>query len=30
MKVNWGALGITIGLIFVGASILAIGWCIHR
>jgi len=25
MKVNWGALGITIGLIFVGASILAIG-----
>jgi len=30
MKVNWGALGITIGLIFLAVSILAIGLISER
>jgi hypothetical protein len=30
MKVNWGALGITIGLILVAASILAMGLMVGR
>jgi len=30
MKVNWGALGITVGLILVAASILAMGLIVVR
>jgi len=30
MKVNWGALGITIGLILVAASILAVGLMVGK
>jgi len=30
MKINWGALGITIGLILVAASILAMGLVVGR
>ena len=30
MKVNWGALGITIGLLLLAASILTVGWAAGR
>jgi len=30
MKTNWGALGITIGLIFLGVSILAMGFILDK